>query len=189
MKHLSKREIAMAIEGSSSHEAHLASCDACRRRVEELRGLLAVVREVEVPEPSPLFWTGFSNRVREAVAAEPRSTLSGGWQRLIAWPVWAIGTVAVAVIALVSVGQQAPTPVLSLAMERAESDVAFEGDASWLFVADVAGELDWETAEQVGLAIRPGAAERALRELSETERRVVAELLQQELADLGSSSL
>lgn len=49
-------------------EEHLASCAACRKRAEELRGIWNVMNEVPAVEPS----FGFDARVRQRVAAEPR---------------------------------------------------------------------------------------------------------------------
>ena len=43
------------------------------------------VAEVEVPEPSPLFWDHLSARVRDAVAAEPARRW---WSGVRSWPRW-----------------------------------------------------------------------------------------------------
>lgn len=55
-------------------EAHLANCAACRTRVEEFRGLSALLGEVPAIEPS----FGFDARVRQRIAAEPQ-------KRWLAW--------------------------------------------------------------------------------------------------------
>ena len=52
-------------------ESHLASCAACRARVEEFRGVAALLGEVPAMEPS----FAFDARVRQRIAAEPQR----GW--------------------------------------------------------------------------------------------------------------
>lgn len=57
-------------------EAHLATCAACRARVEEFRGVSALLGELPSVEPS----FGFDARVRQRIAAEPqRGWLSSAW--------------------------------------------------------------------------------------------------------------
>jgi anti-sigma factor RsiW len=56
-------------------EDHLLGCEACRTRVEEFRGVWNLLEEVPALEPS----LGFDARVRERVAAEPRSRWFWGW--------------------------------------------------------------------------------------------------------------
>ena len=57
MSHLSRDERLLALDGvlDPQRQAHLAACEACRTEVEGLRAVLARVRAVDVPEPSPLF--------------------------------------------------------------------------------------------------------------------------------------
>jgi len=50
-------------------EEHLLGCTACRTHAEEFRGVWNLLEEVPAMEPS----LGFDARVRERVAAEPRS--------------------------------------------------------------------------------------------------------------------
>jgi len=50
-------------------EEHLTECAGCRTRAEEFRELWSVLEEVPAVEPS----FGFDARVRQRVAAEPRS--------------------------------------------------------------------------------------------------------------------
>src|SRR5438045_2196212 len=82
MRHLSADTLVDLAEGSrlESAEPHLRECDECRRQVTKLRGVLMAVGQVSVPEPSPLFWDHFTERVRRAVTQEalPRRT-SWNW--------------------------------------------------------------------------------------------------------------
>src|ERR1700716_2039322 len=87
MRHLTADELVDLVERvvAEGDVPHLATCGTCRQHVAELRATLAMASEVEMPDPSPLFWDHFSSRVREAVATEgePRP---GSWPRLWSWP-------------------------------------------------------------------------------------------------------
>ena len=68
MSHLTPEELLDLAEAPPPDVAsgHLASCDRCRRELADLREALAAAAEIEVPEPSPLFWGHLSARVRGA---------------------------------------------------------------------------------------------------------------------------
>jgi hypothetical protein len=70
--HLSAEELVDIAEGTrlESSAPHLAGCTSCRTRLTDLRTLLSAAQDVEVPEPSPLFWDHLSSRVSQAVAME-----------------------------------------------------------------------------------------------------------------------
>src|SRR6185436_9900014 len=76
VRHLKDEELVDIAEGTrpESSAPHLGGCDTCRAQLHELRAMLSAAQEVDVPEPSPLFWDHLSSRVRAAVAAdgEPR---------------------------------------------------------------------------------------------------------------------
>jgi len=82
---------------------HLRTCERCRRQLDELRTMMSAAADVDVPEPSPLFWQHFSSRVQEAVSAEgqPGQTRTWSWTR--GWRAWAVpvGAVAALVLAVV----------------------------------------------------------------------------------------
>jgi hypothetical protein len=86
--HLKPEELVDVAEGSraGSSVPHLAACDECRRQLAELRAMMSAARDVDVPEPPPVFWNQFSIRVREAIAAggAPRPF----WRDLVSWPLW-----------------------------------------------------------------------------------------------------
>ncbi len=79
--HLSRDERLLALDGAlgAARETHLARCSACRTEVDGLRGVLARVRAVDLPEPSPLFWDFLATRVGEAIAREPVPVATRGW--------------------------------------------------------------------------------------------------------------
>ena len=93
MSHLSRDERLLALDGAldATRQAHLASCAACRTDVETLGGVLARVRAVDVPEPSPLFWDHLAARVGDAIAREPAPVPDRGWwSPRLAWAAAAV---------------------------------------------------------------------------------------------------
>ncbi|MBI5836634.1 MAG: zf-HC2 domain-containing protein [Candidatus Eisenbacteria bacterium] len=63
-------------------EAHLAGCAACRERAADLQGMVAALRELPAPEPSPFLWARVQAGLREG--RPRRSGLAAfEWQRWI----------------------------------------------------------------------------------------------------------
>lgn len=85
-------------------QAHVAACAECRGRVEEAREGLALSREAEIPEPSPLYWQAFRRQVGRRVETESRRA---SWWRLVP-----IAAAAAGLIAMVPIlHAPAPAPV------------------------------------------------------------------------------
>jgi hypothetical protein len=200
MNHLTSDELIDAMEGmlDAARQQHLDTCEACRRELAELSSVLREARAVNVPEPSPLFWQHFSERVRTAVDAE--ALPSGGWPQAgapsaaaalgwgwLRWPVLVpLGAFALVVFALVLSVPRQLGPTSSQAAndaafgDTAAGDVALAQD-SWVLVAHLVGEMDWDTASAAGLVVAPGAAEQAVFELSREEQQELTRLLRAEL--------
>src|SRR6266851_8000309 len=70
--HLNADELVDLAEGArpESSAPHLAACPQCRAQLDDLRAMMSAAAGVDVPEPSPLFWDHFSQRVHDAIAAE-----------------------------------------------------------------------------------------------------------------------
>ena len=90
MRHCTPDELIDVVEGARAEASlpHLAACAACRQQLLELRAVLAEVRDVPVPEPSPAQWARLSARVREAVASEverSRGARGGRAGKLDSW--------------------------------------------------------------------------------------------------------
>jgi hypothetical protein len=185
MKHLSSDQIVDLVEGvrAESAEPHLRSCVVCRDQLEELRAAMSLAADVDVPEPSPLFWNHFSARVRDAVAGE-------GAPRAAAWN-WrltlAAGAVAAVVLAVgVSVYRPAPVGRGAAAVATSEQMAApgAADEAAISMIADLAAESDLETAREGGLAgltSHVGGADDALGVLTAGERVELQRLLKEEL--------
>jgi hypothetical protein len=153
--------------------------------------IIARLRDVEVPEPSPLFWDHLSQRVREAVAAEPEP--APGWSSRfnMAWGGGIFGALAVIVLAVVITTRQVPQTLIPAPVVSDVAGVSFvlpplEDDPSWALMGDLASQMDFDEAGAAGLVVAPGAAEGALNQLSQDEQRAVVELLQQEIKNSKS---
>ena len=188
--HLSPERLVDIAEGTQpeSSAPHLVDCDACRRQLNELRAMMAAMADVEVPEPSPLFWDHFSSRVADAVAAEPATTGWNWWLRA-AMP-FALATAAALLIAFFATTRliaphrmEAPSGVTFVA-ERPplprETLAPEVTDPSLLLMADLAGNIDFDSAREAGLAGR-GSAEHAVTHMTEPELQQLHDLLQHEL--------
>jgi hypothetical protein len=148
--------------------------------------LIAALREVDVPEPSPLFWDHLSERIREAVASEPLP--SAGWASRfsVAWAAGVCGAIAVLVLAVAATTyharSEATVPATATdAVQAADSLPALQDDPSWAVMGELASQMDFDEAGAAGLIATPGAADSAIDLLSQDEQRAVVDLLRQEI--------
>ena len=89
--------------------AHVVGCAGCQATVAEVRLALAAAVEVEVPEPSPLFWTQMNARVRGALD-DARQDSAGGWWGWLRWDVVVpLAGMAMIVVALTSAVGRVPS--------------------------------------------------------------------------------
>jgi hypothetical protein len=208
--HLNVEALVDIAEGTRPESAapHLAACEACRTQLRELRAMMSAAQDVDVPEPSPLFWDHLSSRVSEAVAAQGDARVEpSGYARLkpSRYVVWqALGAVAACLVIAIALGSRllAPAPVVPppsmfVAVAPPASvddagagpelirDISSDDDASLTVVASLTDGLDMETVREAGLAPR-GSAEHAVTHMSEGELRELGRLLQEELARSGA---
>ena len=199
MRHLTEGELLDLAEGGQPARSagHLASCEACRRQLMDLRSAMtAVAAAGDVPEPSPLFWDHLSARVREAVDAESRP--ESGWLRR--WPAWraVVPIGALAMLALTAALMLRPAHESSTAENAAAgseiADTAADAgglaqltdDPSLTLLADLTADLDWDAASEAGLAPRTDAVDDAVTSLSGGERRELHRLLREALRPPGA---
>ena len=197
--HLNTEALVDIAEGTRTESAapHLAACEVCRAQVRELRAMMSAAHDVEVPEPSPLFWDHLSSRVSRAVAEEGARLSFFSFLRARTFQASALVAVMALLVAVVltpripapvpaSIGAPAPVAVadadFGLELIR---DVTSDDDASLTVVASLTDDVDMDTAREAGLAPR-GSAEHAVTHMSEAELRELGRLLQEELTRSGA---
>ena len=191
MSHLSRDERLLALDGAleGTRQAHLAGCPACRTDVETLGRVLARVRAVDVPEPSPLFWDHLAARVGDAIAREPAPVPARGWwSPRLAWAAAAVVIVSAGAGYLMRSQPQPATAVVAHAPgvtgpgDDASSanvpDASAFVDDGWALIAAVADQV----AADEAFAPQVGQAELSISALSADERRALAGELAAELA-------
>ncbi len=181
MTHLTPDELIDALEGVG-HQAHLAECERCRRELAELSAVLSDAKQASVPEPSPLFWPHFSERVRTAIHRD--APPAGAWPSWLRWQV----LLPLGAAAMIMFGLMFSVPDLDHA-ERASAEPALDANApldvaapsdSWVVLADLVGEMDLDTATAAGV-VAPGVAEQAVLQLTADEQQELTRLLNAEL--------
>jgi hypothetical protein len=198
MKHLTGNELVDLLDDAlpPMRAAHLETCAQCRDAAAGLRSVLRDAADVDVPHPSPLFWDHFAARVSGAIenhhVAPPPPAWVSWWRR----PVVAWGTAAsFALVLMVAALWRAtlmPAPGSLAQPDAAVAEAAIdaepdnlEDDAAWAVVRTAADEMEWDDAHEMGIAARPGSAERAVLDLSTEERAELARLLAFELKRSG----
>jgi len=192
MSHLSRDERLLALEGGleAARQAHLASCRSCRTDVEALGRVLARVRAVDVPEPSPLFWDHLAARVGDAIAREPAPGADRGWwSPRLAWA--ALAVVIVAAGAGYLTRSRPPTTVVAGSAAVSGDPIDQRGspnpgeasaDDGWALIAAVADQVADQVVDDAAFAPQVGQAELSVSALSADERRALAGELAAELA-------
>jgi hypothetical protein len=179
MTHLTPDELIDAMEGElvPERQAHLAACEECRRQCEDLSSVLSEAKQASVPEPSPLFWQHFSQRVRIAIDQEPAT--GGLWPEWLRWQVLLpLGVTAMLILGLM---MTLPIDEVPPAMEHMTDATPLEPvGESWTAVEELVGQMDIETASAAGV-IEPGVADLAVLELTADEQQELTRLLQAEL--------
>ena len=196
MKHLAPGTFIDLLDGTLAEPAvpHLAVCARCREQLSALRETWQAAADADVPEPSPLFWDHFSNRVREAVSSEPVG--SPRWHERLSqpWRIAGLAGMALAALLVLAVVQfpadrasDERVPPSPTAMGDPVPLIDLSDDAMLGFVADLAGNLEWDDASDIGLSVR-GVDERAVADMTDVERSELHRLLTEALG-AGSQSL
>jgi hypothetical protein len=196
--HLNAEQLVDIAEGTRPERSapHLADCARCREQLQELRSMMAAVQDVDVPEPSPLFWDHLSARIGEDVASDAAAPQRTAWRYMLR------GALAVAagllLAALLTSRAMAPGPMPDAstafvaappppapAAELFTDPVSADEDAALTLVASLTGDVDVDTAREAGLAPR-GSAEHAVTHMSDGELRELRRLLKEEMARSGA---
>jgi hypothetical protein len=198
MTHLDDLELLAALDDSAVADpaGHLHTCRVCQEKLAALRDTHAMVAAVDVPEPSPMFWDHFSERVRTGVRdVEPERT----WWReqffglrldvalgalvlclAIGGFVWRMNTQAIPEGPSNGVATSAQHRAAEPAAVAAETITA-DDDAAWALVRSVADDLSLDDTMAAGLAAAPGSADVAALGLTAEERTELVRLLEAEM--------
>jgi hypothetical protein len=201
MRHCTPDELIDLADGTRAEAdlPHLEACAACRQQVLEARQLLAEVREVEVPEPSPEQWARLSARVHDAVAAEGVRSWPARWP---AWTWVAPAAAAAALAVAVAVPRfQPPAPVPVPSAQTAETAPAGAADPAaptereplaealddpaLVLMVDLADAVDLDADSAPLLAMGAGTLDEAVSDLSADEAHELARLLKEVIGASG----
>ena len=178
MTHLTPDELIDAMEGllAADRQSHLATCDECLAQLASLSMTLSDAKAAGIPEPSPLFWQHFSERVATAIHHDAARGANG-----LSWLRWQIlvplGAVALVVLGLIITVPRSDSLEPSLPPEALQAP---EAPDTWVMVAELVGNIDLDVASAAGV-IEPGVAEEAVLQLSAEERLELTRLLKAEL--------
>jgi hypothetical protein len=193
--HLTPEELIDLAEDARADASfpHLSGCDRCRRELSDVRAAISAARGADIPEPSPLFWTQFSRRVSDAIAADP--VVERRWfewtRPRVFIPVSAVALGAIVLaVALNAPGRisdrpSGPSAPGEAIVEPAGEAADAEDDSSLRLVAALTAGIDLSAAIDAGLASRD-SAEHAVTHLSADELRALQRLLKEELARGGA---
>jgi len=177
MTHLTPDELIDAMEGllAADRQAHLATCDECQGQLAGLSITLNETKLASVPEPSPLFWHHFSERVGAAIDHDARGTSGPSWLR---WQILVpLGVAALIILGLMVTVPKPDVRDPSLALQAPQAPQALD---SWAMVTELVGDIDLDTASAAGV-IEPGVAEQAVLHLTAEEQQELTRLLKAEL--------
>jgi hypothetical protein len=193
MTHFTEMEFIDLLEGSLPAERarHADACGICRTQIEHLRAALASGANADVPEPSPLFWEHFARRVDDGIASAGAGR--AGWLSTMTSrrAFTAAGAIAALVlIAVITLGPRGEDPSSSGGTPVVTDDPLFEpnapgSDDGWAAVRAAAENVARDDAREAGLAAQPDAADRAIDNLTETERARLLALLAEDLKKSG----
>lgn len=197
MTHLSQSELVDLLEDTlpSSRAAHVEACRLCRDRADALRATLRDTADLEVPDPSPLFWEHFQSRVRDGIARTPDRSAwhwsgRGGWAPLSALLV-AVLAVGVTVFGGLTrghwtmFGPAAPHQIdgaTVASVEPSDASVLDAGDSEvWAVLTSAAEDVELQAAHDAGMHVYPATIDRAVQRMSQAELTELGRLLQSEL--------
>jgi hypothetical protein len=169
--HLSEAHLVEALEGlgDAASRTHLGECATCSARLRELEGTVRLASDVEVPEPSPLYWETFRRQVGRRIEEEPARAR---WSRFFVPGLAAAVVASLAIVSFVPASRRTDaTPAHVLPAWSALPD---DDGAMSVLVSLGPSEDDLES-----FAGAQGVAER-IAGLSDEESRSLAEALRGE---------
>jgi hypothetical protein len=178
--HLSPEDFVAALERTPDGPAaaHLESCVTCRDALASLRASWHEVADVEVPEPSPLFWDHFAARVRGATGDHTPVVSPWSTRRVI----WMAGTAAAALVLIAGLVWRATPDVAVMVDDGAPVAITREASVAFDDVAEVFEEMP---VDEIDAFSPPGAATWAMvDDLTDDERMAFVRLIEQQMEAL-----
>lgn len=194
MTHLTETEIVDLLDGQlpSARVRHAEQCAECRTQADALATILRSARGADVPAPSPLFWDHMSARIAEAIDAEPAPLR---WRSFLGLDRWRLAVAAMAFVLVAGLTWQlllkvenasAPGPAAAPVATEMAADADVDGFVdAWDVLEAAAVDLDWEDGQSIGIAARPGSAERMVSDLTAEERTELVRLIEEEMKRTG----
>jgi hypothetical protein len=190
--HLSPEEFLDAAEGTRPEASlpHLAECDRCRRELADLRRTMAVAVDVDVPEPSPLFWDSLSARIGERIDGQADRSWWQAWIRPRVLVPLSAAALLVLIVALAPQSRDARVaapvvPAPAAAVEPANDSGDLAADPLLTLVSDLSANMDLDSASAAGFADRD-SAEHAVTHMNIDELTALKQLLQAEMTRSGA---
>jgi hypothetical protein len=190
--HLSPEEFVDAAEGTRPESSlpHLAECDRCRRELADLRRTMAVAVDVDVPEPSPLFWDSLSARIGERIDGLADRSWWQAWIRPRVLVPLSAAALLVLIVALAPQSRDARVaapvvPAPAAAVEPANDSGDLAADPLLTLVSDLSANMDLDSASAAGFADRD-SAEHAVTHMNIDELTALKQLLQAEMTRSGA---
>lgn len=194
--HLTPEELVDLVEGQLDpvRADHVNTCERCRDKAAGLRSVVSDTRGLDVPEPSPLFWSHQADRIRAAVESDgPTRGAWWRWPRLGGLSAAAVSVVLVLVVIGLSTGDRRPSPQVRDGLDPGapegphveDIEPVRGGGAAWTLLLTVAEGVDWETPDGGSWTVEPEAIDGAVSELSSRELGDLGRLLEAEIE--GSS--
>ena len=175
MTHLAHDELIDAMEGllAADRQVHLRTCDKCQGQLAGLSMALSEAKQTSVPEPSPLFWRHFSERVGTAI--DQGASAGTSWPSWMRWQI----LVPLGAVALIILGLMVAVPKPE-SRDSSQALQAPQAPDTWVMVTELVGEIDLDVASAAGV-IEPGVAEEAVLHLTAEEQLELTRLLKAEL--------
>lgn len=183
MTHLTREQLVDAVEGrlAASLAAHMDRCATCQENAATLRSVLEDVQiAASLPEPSPLFWEHFSQRVRAATDVERVPVPVAWWQHL--WRPFVAVTAVAGAVALAVVMRSGPSPDSAIAPSSvvATADTTSTDDLSAEVVTAVAGDLSFDELREGDMVPSRRVVDLAVSQLTESQQRELMRLVREE---------
>jgi hypothetical protein len=193
MNHLTPSEFVDLLDGQlpRQRQRHAESCEVCGTQLDALRRALHDSAGADVPEPSPLFWEQFSARVRDGIEEPVVGVPWLDWLR--SSPRSLVATAAMVVVVAGLAWRMGPSsenrePMVAPSLGAPDAGLSPEDSAQedeWNAVRAAAETAGWDDVKEAGIGAAPDAAESAIMRLSDSERRRLIALIEEELKRSG----